>query len=467
MTVGILESESTGGAVARVGFGYQDAFVLQRIPRWLSQGAFSHVVSEAVGDVEVCYFDHSGSVIHVLHEAKDYALTATQFWDELARFQTIHTASPSEFPRFVLVCRDFKPVVMPLVSKIQRIRGVGSAFSSDSEVLLSDREQVVQWVLKAGHSRELAEFVLAHVDFEAYAAEHAEEAFAGEVAKWLPSLDLSSKRVSALRDRCKELVSRSSLGPLNRRTLETALEDALGSAASEWVVTPTRLFTGETAIPDGELGLILGPFNGGDRASRTQVEWDRLTASATLVSRFLKSSRGRKAVAIDGKQRMSVACVLGHAFSATQGHVLQIDHNGVLYRTDDHTRAAGVFFKLDRQPSALPEKKEGVVCIGFPTAIGSDWAVGSSAPLQGLPLLTLSGGNPIDGMKALNIAVAEAKEAMVEFRSSCGLDLIHLFIKAPSVFSMALGHRLNGIGKVQLYDWVDGHYLPTALVTPS
>jgi hypothetical protein len=231
MTVGILESESTGGAVARVGFGYQDAFVLQRIPRWLSQGAFSHVVSEAVGDVEVCYLDHGGSVIHVLHEAKDYALTATQFWDELVRFQTIHTASPSEFPRFVLVCRDFKPVVSPLVSKIQRIRGVGSAFSTDSAVLSGDREQVVQWVLKAGHSRELAEFVLAHVDFEAYAAEHAEEAFAGELAKCLPSLDLSSKRVSALRDRCKELVSRSSLGPLNRRTLETALEAALGSAA--------------------------------------------------------------------------------------------------------------------------------------------------------------------------------------------------------------------------------------------
>ena len=61
MTAGLLEKESTGGATARVGFGYQDAYVLQNLPRWLAQSAFSHVVSEAVGDVQVCYL----SLIHI------------------------------------------------------------------------------------------------------------------------------------------------------------------------------------------------------------------------------------------------------------------------------------------------------------------------------------------------------------------------------------------------------------------
>lgn len=63
MKASLLASESTGGAIARGGFGYQDAFVLQYLPSWLAQGAFSHVVSEAVGDIEVCYFGHGGPTV--------------------------------------------------------------------------------------------------------------------------------------------------------------------------------------------------------------------------------------------------------------------------------------------------------------------------------------------------------------------------------------------------------------------
>jgi hypothetical protein len=95
MTVSLLESESTGGAVARGGFEYQDAFVLQHIPLWLSQSAFSHIVSEAVADIEVCYHRPGGSVIHVFHEAKNHLLTAPAFWEEIARFKSVHDASPA------------------------------------------------------------------------------------------------------------------------------------------------------------------------------------------------------------------------------------------------------------------------------------------------------------------------------------------------------------------------------------
>ena len=48
------------------------------------------------------------------------------------------------------------------------------------------------------------------------------------------------------------------------------------------------------------------------------------------------------------------------------------------------------------------------------------------------------------------------------FKSENKLSKLHLFIKAPSVFAMVLGHRLNGICDIQLYDWVDGQYIPTA-----
>ncbi|USI86022.1 hypothetical protein LZ086_11955 [Acinetobacter johnsonii] len=88
MSASLLEKQSTGGAIARVGFEYQDAFVLRSLPLWLSQSAFSHIVSEALSDIEVCYFSSEKS-LHVMYEAKNHSLTATEFWDEIRRFKSL------------------------------------------------------------------------------------------------------------------------------------------------------------------------------------------------------------------------------------------------------------------------------------------------------------------------------------------------------------------------------------------
>lgn len=460
MTASLLESESTGGVVARGGFEYQDAFVLQHIPLWLSQSAFSHVVSESLGDVEVCYHRPGGGAIHVFHEAKNHQLTAGEFWDEIARFKTVHDASPTEFPKFVLVCGRFNAVTSPLVAKLDRLRGVGSAFDAGSPILATGRQEVIAWVVKNGQSADTAEFILDHVSFMAYASEHADAAFAGEVARCLPSIDLTSTQVSALRDKCKRLVAQSSFGPVYRRNLEAVLMEAAGDHAVAWLATPTRVLLAPVAVPAFELGLAVGGFNGPDRRLRTVPEWSGLADAATSIGDFLKASRERHCVALDAKQRMSVACLLGYSFSASKGFTLQIEHNGHVYRTDAHSQASGPFFAEGihrNDENAL----EGVACIGFPTPVGRDVELVPAAPLSGLPRLTLSSDKVVDSVEMLNLAVAEAKAALVRFRSELRLDSVHLIIKAPSAFAMALGHRLNGVCPLHLYDWVDNGYVKT------
>ena len=68
------------------------------------------------------------------------------------------------------------------------------------------------------------------------------------------------------------------------------------------------------------------------------------------------------------------------------------------------------------------------------------------------PLLSMVSAAVITDIASLNTAVQEAKVALGEFRTRHQLERIHLFIKSPSVFAMALGHRLNGVGRIQLYD---------------
>lgn len=149
-----------------------------------------------------------------------------------------------------------------------------------------------------------------------------------------------------------------------------------------------------------------------------------------------------------------------YVFSATRNFLLEIEHNGLIYRTDDHKQKEGQFFTKIEAVEPQGET-EAIVAIGFPTAIGKD--IDSTInEVKSLPRLNLESSHAIDNMETLNLAVREAKSALVSFKSENKLSKLHLFIKAPSVFAMVLGHRLNGICDIQLYDWVDGQYIPTA-----
>ena len=465
MSASLLEKQSTGGAVARVGFEYQDAFVLQHLPKWLAQGAFSHVVSEAIGDVEVCYFSIAG-LKRVMYEAKNHELPSTDFWKEIARFRTVRAASPSEYQRFVMVCRGYNSVTSPLLAKLDRLRGVGRSFAAVSPLLQKGRQEVIDWVEERGQTAEEAEFVLDYVDFITFAAESADAAFNGRVEQNLPSVNLRSRDVGSFREKCRALVSCSSFGPVYRADVEAALVEVLGGDAQDWLGTPTRLYLPMGSAPMEELSLVAERFNGPDRGQLTEADWLAQFDAASKIGEFIKSSRNRRCVAMDGKQRMSFACLLGFVFGATRGFTLQIEHNEITYRTDFHDKACGQFFRkgVTDGPADIPE---GLACIGFPNPVGVNLSVLSTGALTGAPCLVLESENVLDCPATLNLAVAEAKTALASFRSAENLKKLHLLMKAPSVFAFALGHRLNSIGPLQLYDWVNGTYLPTILLPDS
>ncbi|SEU21032.1 dsDNA nuclease domain-containing protein [Variovorax sp. OV084] len=462
MTAGLLEKESTGGATARVGFEYQDAYVLQNLPRWLAQCAFSHVVSEAVGDVQVCYYAPARAVRHLMVEAKSHALSSTEFWDEVARFKQAHEASALEHVQFALVCPAYNGKTSPFVAMLERLRGVGLSYQAHSTILQRDREEVLAWAKKQEVSEDLAAFALHHVEFAAYSAESADAAFAGEVERHLPSIDLTGKQAARLRDRFKEYIASSSSGPVYRNQLESALTEVLAGNSTRWAGTPTRVsLSGEGAVLE-QLALPADEFVGLKRSAKVASDWQELSESAQDIAAFLARNTERRRVALDGRQGMSAACLLGHAFRATNNFVLHVEHNGVVYRTDVYEQAAGPFFHTSVQ-SGTPDAAQGAMSIAFTTEVGADLDLALVGVPEGTSVLSLS-GKPVASHAEMNLAVAEAKAALVKFRSEHRLEVLHLFIKGPAAFAMLLGHRLNGVCRVQLYDWVEGAYRATALL---
>lgn len=460
MTAGLLDKESTGGATARVGFEYQDAYVLQNLPRWLAQSAFSHVVSEAFGDVQVCYYGPAGAVRHLMVEAKNHSLTAPKFWDEVTRFKEAHDASALEHVRFALVCPAYNSKTSPFVAMLSRIRGVGSAYQSHSPILKRDLETVLAWAEQQDLPKDLAEFALHYIEFETYSAESADAAFAGEVERHLPGIDLTGKQASRLRDRFKEHIANSSHGPVRRAELEADLMEVLAGDSGRWVDTPTSIaLNGEGATLE-QLALPAYEFVGPKRSAKVASDWQRLSVAAQDIAAFLAKTTKRRSVALDGRQGMSAACLLGHALRATNNFVLHVEHNGVVYRTDNYEQAEGPFFNCSLQPGE-PAAAQGAVSIAFTTEVGADLDLARVGIPGGTAIFSLR-GRPVASHAEMNLAVAEAKAALVKFRSEARLQLLHLFIKGPAAFAMLLGHRLNGVCTVQLYDWVDGSYRATA-----
>lgn len=462
MTVSLLEKESTGGVTARVGLEYQDAYVLQNLPRWLSQSAFSHFVSEAAGDVEVCYFGRAGGMRRLMVEAKNHELTANAFWDEIKRFKQAHEASEQEFVRFALVCRGYNGKTSPFVAKLDRLRGVGASYQPDSVLLERDRQEVMTWAAKHNRSEELADFALRHVVFETYADESADNAFAGEIAQHLPTIDLSGRQAARLRDLFKEHINKSSSCPVHRKQLEADICEVMGEARGDWLSTPTRIHLHSRDSTLSQLTLPADSLVGPARSSKGAADWQELAAAAHEMADFMSRCTERRTVIVDGRQGMSAACVLGHAFRATSRFTLHVEYSGGVYRSDVYNQANGPFFQASLEATEVAAV-HGVVSISFTTAVGTDLGLGVSA-VEGLPRLTLDSGRAVTSQAEMNLAVAEAKAALVKFRSERRLQVIHLFIKGPSVFPILLGHCLNGICKVQLYDWVDGCYRATALL---
>lgn len=461
MSLSLLDPNAKGGAVAREGFAYQDAFVLQHLPCWLAQSGFSHVVSESMGDVEVCYFCPRGGVRRRAYEAKDYALTESQFWSEVQDFLSMHKGAPDEYVEFCLVCGGYKTPVEPLLNMLNRLRGVGASYPKGSPITTQTREEIIGWIVSKGRTKELAEFIIDRVVFVVFDASTADTSFAGEMGDAFPALDLSIRKLEVLRDQYSRFVSTSALRPVWRVDLEQAAVSVLGSEAGEWLRQPIQLRVEEANACIEDLVLDVSGFVGPERACRTPDDWMRLKEQAEGIASFVKGSRLGNVVGVDVKLRMSMACLLGHVFSAVRGFTLSMRHNGGEYHTFDHSVTGTPFFVETATDNVL-SSEEGVACIGFPTSIGTDIERSAPRHLATLPRLTLESRHAVPDMATLNQAVNEAKSSLVQFRSERGLRTIHLIVKAPSVFACLLGHRLNGVGDVQLYDWVDGKYVATA-----
>lgn len=467
MTAPLFSRESVGGAVARKGFEYQDDYALLRLPEWLSLGAFHSVVSEVLGDVEVRYFRRGGGTCCVLHEAKKYELSKTEFWAEIARFVHLHRNAQSEYARFVLVCPGYARDLRPLVSMLETLRGRGSSLNASSTYRATAEDDVVNFVVGLGQDGATGRFVLERVYFETHALQpQATMAFGGRLLHHLPVFsELRGTQVGGIQSAFEALIARSAERPVLRVELEAAIADVLQADAAVWTSVPTevRVLTAPNDVAEHYL-VDTAELNGPMRGDLGAAIWNARLAVAIEVWESIKATRGRRTVRLDASHRMSAAAMLGFAFSATRGARLVITHRGESFDCGDYRRTPEAAFAFEQIRDGAADG-HAVVAIAFAPGLLADIERASGGlGLAGSTAVLLSATRPIASNLDLTAAVEDAKRTLADYRSQRALRRLHLFVKGPSHFAMALGHRFNALGEIQLYDWVDTSYRPTALL---
>jgi hypothetical protein len=466
----ILNSKvATGGAVARNGFDYQDSYALVNLPHWLAQDAFAEFISEAVGDLEVCYFTPAG-VKRVFHEAKNHVLTSTKFWDEVEQFKTAFDQGGGVYERFVLVAPGMPSPLAPVLNLLDRIRGVGAG-SGGGPLADDARKEFVQRIVGEGKTASLAEFILERVWFQEFDAAAVQERFAGEMLKALPAFDaLPSGRVRSVQEKFDALVRRSFRQGVKRAELEHAILDVLSeNERATWSERPSQLWLIKSDAEAGTssayaLTLDARTFVGPERVTAGNASWSEFHARAVQAGAFLQASRPRRRVVLSSELRMSAAIVVGNAFKAARGHVLTLKHREAVYDLSKHDQVAGVFFSTEQYGDS---GTDAVVSIEIGPATDDVKLACGALGLDSLPTLRMWAAAGLPDLATLNKAIAEARQHLAQFRGAKSPQVIHLFVKGPSFFAMALGHRLNGLCHVQLYDWSGSGYAPTALLLSS
>jgi hypothetical protein len=465
----LFSREATGGAVARTGFGYQDTYALLLFPKCLAQDSFNGIVSELLGDIELTYFSTSG-LLHLGIEVKNNVLTQPDFWKEIEEFENLHASSPSTYVRFRYVSPSTPAALEPMRNKLARLRGVADIYDMANPVRTSGRTDIVQWILdNTSQPRSRAEFVVDHVEFEDFDENAAEQRFNAAFAEALPSLEeVPPSRLRRILESWKHLIATSVKGHVSRQQIEDAMLAELNeSEQAIWRGTPSvpLLVTGQAGeyVPETlDMAVDVRPFIDNTRAARTASDWEALRTSSEQLGEFLLNSRQRRRVKLDINLRMSSAVVLGNAFKATKGHALWIQQRGVTYKLDEHEERKEPYFQNEVESGT---GSEGIVAIqiGSPTRVDVRRAM-SEVGITNFPYLFVESTEGIPNLGTLNRAVAEAKRTIAGFRADNNFSKIHLFIKGPSFFAMALGHRLNALGPIQLYDWIESTYMPTALL---
>jgi hypothetical protein len=463
----LLDRDATGGGHAQAGFLFQDNFVLANVPRWLSDDGFAQLTQEAMGDVEVQFFEPGISHSMEYFQVKNHDVSPTEFRAIVDTFVELLYAG--NYRHFSIACGGISDRLKPFVNALRRIQTLGAPYNQ-TEIGEQSLSDLVALGTESGLDREEIDFVLRYVsivDDLTPTQEHGDALFRNALVHHFQEFNaLPGSLVTDSLSRLRHLIHTHKDAPIHRQELETALFGPTEN--SNPPRRPVRIHTihdtGNTTNR-GVIQLDWREFWGGERRNYPPMDvWNReLVEGLAELKHWILDNRTTHRIQLTGSRRLSASLAFGSVFSAVSGFQVETWHSERWWKTDDHPSADTPNYGLD---TGFSGDKTGsvVVSIGIIRDIRSEVEMSFEAlGLTELPVLHIYGMQPVISAQHANRAVANIKQVIHDTVVAAAARQIHLFYAGPAHMALFLGHRLNAIAmQVQCYERTSvGVYVPT------
>src|SRR5712692_7932914 len=354
----LLDSQARGGDTAAAGFAFQEGVALALLPSWLAQEGFSQMICEAIGDIEVQFFNPGTIPAIELIEVKDHTVPPAEFWREVDRFRQLESGCSGTYRRFRLVAPDLSAELKPVANALRRVRDAFPFYQHDQYINRHSFQDWVQLIESKNHSRDDAYFLFDLVIINtslASAARDAEALFRQALIKHFPEYDQLPGRVigeiykefaQLLGSRRNKAITRLELEGLARASHPGG---AWPTARPVWLHTSTESPTEDSTTA---IRFDWAPFFGGTgRDYPPPEDWnERVVRELERARKWIQSQRLIRRVYLTGNRRLSAALAIGATFSAVAGFAIETEYRGHIWATDDHPGADTLDYALELEP---------------------------------------------------------------------------------------------------------------------
>lgn len=468
----LSSKQSFSGIHGGKGYTTQVAVLLHKLPGLLEDIEFKSCMVEGAEDFDL-RFERAGQPRFRLFQIKDTRITSSNFQEIVIRFHEKHLHDPKLYERFAVVAHSFSDEIERVRLRLERHRNHHYPDTSVGAATEADIRQELQMLFP---NAALCDWALAHLDIE----------LATGLTGWPHQLDdLAHTFASKCLD-CRQFAAQVVV-PFRHAyfNLLAFLDGCKGQTVTrEALLERIHGLCRDFGTGQPERPLVLHLHHRGQLDERARSQADRVfewqewydystgrfpePAQASILLTSLEDYEHTicrvwrpKTVRLEGGCSLSAAVALGHVWRATKGYVLEGEQRGELWSTSGEA-STEILLRLNHERQGSVETPDAVLGLGVGRSVQT--SVETALEQQGLGWPTVC----IFETAAEELTAAQARKVAQEIvRQMRDLSTrharVHLFFSGPMMLALFIGHRLNALGNIVLYEWsaAQGQYQPT------
>ena len=475
----LVSPEGIGGIIGGGGYDFQKRYITCRIVEWLINPQFQELLHEGFGDADVRYRDDQAEWREHI-QIKDHQVDVSEFREVLSKFVALDTKNPKLYSRFTLACQSLIPELKRLNRSLDRLRGVGNFFGSESDALEPTESAIRAFIVDVLKLDDFADFILRRLNFDTdlHSYHHDEKActtFIGYLLRQPAYLE----RFKQVADPAYTMLLREVEGRRGKTFGRVAIEALLDKAALQAISLPGCPMLSVTihnwaqgkydTTPDHELDWC-EHFERRIRRVPSPETWRELVPHITSIERAFLADKGAGVLRFRGACCLTTGLAVGNVFREVSGWIIEMfqSQTNAMWRSDAEptigyqilTEAREMDTDGDSIAVLLNIKGDGIFDV-------EEYLKESGVQIKALVTMeppsapgSLSIRNDGDAIAFAN----QARDMLQQLRRQHRTRMIHLFFFGPQALAVFLGNRLTSIGPVQLYEFQDPGYVPSYLL---